>query len=76
MIGLAGTFEYEATFTKNSFSDADIVLQGSARSGENRTRLVGLSPKIRFWNERLVLVASEQRETETCRFLLATRSTL
>ena len=62
MIGLAGTFEYEATFTKDSFSDADIVLQGSARSGENRTRLVGLSPKIRFWNERVVLVASEQHK--------------
>lgn len=58
MIHTSGTFEYEAEFTEKSFGNSEIVLHGSARSGENETRLVGLSPKIRFWNDRLVIVAS------------------
>jgi hypothetical protein len=58
MIHPSGTFEYEAEFTSKSFSDSDIVLHGTALYVENLTRLVGPNPKIRFWNERLVLVAS------------------
>jgi hypothetical protein len=52
------TFEYEAEFTKEGFSDSEIVLHGSASSGENEVRLVGLNPMIRFWNGRLVLAAA------------------
>jgi len=58
VIPATGTFEYEAEFTKKSFGNSEIVLHGSAGSGENETRLVGLSPKIRFWNDRLVIIAS------------------
>ena len=58
MIGPSGTFEYEAEFTSESFSDSDIVLHGTALSVENLDRLVGYNPTIRFWNDRLVLVAS------------------
>jgi hypothetical protein len=58
MIHPSGTFEYEAEFTSESFSDSDIVLHGTALSVENLDRLVGHNPKIRFWHDRLVLVAS------------------
>lgn len=58
MILPSGTFEYEAEFTKESFGDSEIVLQGSARRGETMERMVGLNPKIRFWRDRLVLVAA------------------
>jgi hypothetical protein len=52
------TFEYVAEFSKEGFSDSEIVLHGADSSGENEVRLVGLNPMIRFWNGRLVLVAS------------------
>jgi hypothetical protein len=58
MIHPSGTFEYEAEFTSESFRDSDIVLQGTSLSVDNMDRLVGHNPKIRFWNDRLVLVAS------------------
>jgi hypothetical protein len=57
-IPLCGTFEYEAKFTKEGFSDSEIVLHGTDLSGLNADRLVGLNPMIRFWNEHLVLVAT------------------
>lgn len=60
MIHPAGTFEYEAEFTENGFSDSDIVLLGTDQSGRGTKRLIGLKPKIRFWNDRLVIIASEQ----------------
>src|SRR6266403_1162974 len=60
MIPLIGTFEYKAEFSKEGFSDSDIVLLGADYSGHGRQRLVGLNPKIRFWNDRLVIVAAEQ----------------
>jgi hypothetical protein len=60
MIHPSGTFEYEAEFTKDGFSDSDIVLYGSDLSGGNIDRLVGHNPMIRFWRDRIVLVASEK----------------
>lgn len=57
MIPSSGTFEYEAEFTTESFGDFDIVLHGTSQSVDDETRLAGHSPKIRFWNDRLVLVA-------------------
>jgi hypothetical protein len=54
----SGTFEYEAEFTKDGFGISEIVLAGTDRSGENEDRLVGLNPRIRFWNDRLVIIAS------------------
>ena len=59
MIHPSGTFEYEAEFTSDSFRDSETVLQGIAKNTE-MDRLVGHSPMIRFWNDRLVLVASEK----------------
>ena len=61
MISPAGTFEYEAEFTADSFRESDIVLHGTAMpSRYDSHRLVGPSPMIRFWNDRLVLVASDK----------------
>lgn len=60
MIHPSGTFEYQAEFTKGGFSNSDIVLLGTDRRGKDQECLVGLNPKIRFWNDRLVLVASDK----------------
>lgn len=61
MISPSGTFEYEAEFTADSFRESDIVLHGAAMPGRyDSHRLVGPSPMIRFWNDRLVLVASDK----------------
>jgi hypothetical protein len=58
MIPPSGTFEYEGEFTSESFSDSDVVVHGRSISRINHDRLVGHHPKLRFWNDRLVLVAS------------------
>lgn len=60
MIHPSGTFEYQAEFTSEGFSDSDIVLYGTIANKVDGPRLVGHSPMIRFWNDRLVLVASEE----------------
>jgi hypothetical protein len=60
MIPPIGTFDYKAEFTKEGFGDSDIELPGADYGGRGRQRLVGLNPKIRFWHDRLVIVASEQ----------------
>lgn len=66
MIPLSGTFDYEAEFTTESFRDSDVVLYGTDRRGQNRDCLVGLNPMIRFWNNRVVIVAHEKSKA-TCR---------
>lgn len=60
MIHSSGTFEYEAEFTSDSFRESDIVVQGTLINRMDVNRLVGPGPMIRFWNDRCVLVASEQ----------------
>ena len=60
MIHPSGTFEYEAEFTSDSFRESDVVVHGTLMKTMDCNRLVGPSPMIRFWNDRLVLVASEQ----------------
>ena len=66
MIHPSGTFDYEAEFTIEGFSDSDIVLYGTDRRGENIDCLVGLNPMIRFWNNRIVIVAPGKLKS-TCR---------
>jgi hypothetical protein len=63
MIPQVGTFEYAAEFTKGGFSHSDIVLEGTDQRGTNEMRLVGLKPRIRFWNDRLVVIASEKNKS-------------
>lgn len=60
MIHRSGTFEYEAEFTSASFRESDIVVYGTLMHRMDVKRLVGPNPMIRFWNDRLVLVASEE----------------
>jgi len=55
----SGTFEYEADFPEEIFNASDIVLHGKDRSGGNVSRLVGHNPMIRFWDNRLILVAND-----------------
>lgn len=62
-IAPSGTFDYVAEFTHQGFSDSDIFLDGTDRSGRNKPRLVGLNPRIRFWNDRLVIIASGQSQS-------------
>ena len=59
MIHPSGTFEYEAEFSSDCFRGSETVLPGFAKNTEI-DRLVGHNPMIRFWNDRLVLVASEK----------------
>lgn len=60
MISHEGTFEYKAEFKAEGFSASDVVLHGETVHGETIKRLVGHRPLIRFWNDRLILVASDQ----------------
>ena len=62
-IPLSGTFEYQAEFTKESFGSSDIVLRGTDLGGHDVERLVGLNPTIRFWNERIVIVAADHHKS-------------
>lgn len=62
-IPLSGTFEYQAEFTGESFGSSDIVLRGTDLGGHDAARLVGLNPTIRFWNERIVIVATDQHKS-------------
>jgi hypothetical protein len=55
----SGTFEYEADFPEEGFNAFDIILHGEDRSGGNEARLVGHKPMIRFWDNRLILVAND-----------------
>jgi hypothetical protein len=64
MIPPSGTFEYEAEFTSDSFRESDIMLQGTSTYSMDMDRLVGHQPMIRFWHDRLVLVASEQANSK------------
>jgi hypothetical protein len=65
MIHRSGTFEYEAEFTRDGFSESDIVLYGADLSRGKIDRLVGHKPMIRFWRDRIVLVASEKANSST-----------
>lgn len=65
MIHSSGTFRYEAEFTSNGFSDSDVVLQGTTMDSRDEDRLVGHHPTIRFWRDRLVLIASEKARSST-----------
>lgn len=58
MIHPSGTFEYEAEFTSDSIRQSEVVLQGRSMNRMDSDRLVGHHPTIRFWRDRLVLIAS------------------
>ena len=58
MIPPSGTFEYEGEFTSEGLSDSDVFIHCRSIGSIDHDRLVGHSPKLRFWHDRLVLVAS------------------
>lgn len=60
-IPASGTFDYEADFTEESFGDSNIVLMSSDRGRRGDRRLVGLHPKLRFSQDRLVIFTNETR---------------
>jgi hypothetical protein len=57
----SGTFDHEAEFTGGSFGVSDIVVQGVDRGGGGEERLVGPAPKLRLWEDRLVIFTPEER---------------
>lgn len=57
----SGTFDYEAEFTEECFGASDIVLQGADRRGGGEECLVGPSPKLRLWEDRLAIFTPEKR---------------
>jgi hypothetical protein len=63
MIHPSGIFRYKAEFTSDSFKESDVVLQGTEIERLDIDRLVGHHPTIRFWRDRLVLVASKKAKS-------------
>ena len=63
-----GTFEYEAELTPDGTSPSEIVVQGKDRGRRGPVRLVGLRPRIRFWGEKIVLIAESQDDAPIRRF--------
>ncbi len=57
-IGPDGRFDYVAEFARTGFKLGEIVAQARSRA-ESEAALVGNSPRVRFWNERLVLIAAD-----------------
>ena len=60
MIHRSGLFAYKAEFTAKGFSESDVVLHGHEYEATNIDRLVGHNPMIRFWRDRLVIVAGQR----------------
>ena len=71
MIHPSGTFNYKAEFTSESFRESDIVLNGTNTDTTDGDRLVGHQPMIRFWSDRLVLVAAEKSHSSSRNFSFA-----
>ena len=60
MIQEQGTFEYEGELIPESTNPSEIIVQGRDCGQGGKVRLVGLCPKIRFWGEKVVLIADSQ----------------
>ena len=71
MIHPSGLFAYEAEFTADGFRESDVVLHGHEYQNTNIDRFVGHNPTIRFWRDRLVLVAGEQLHSRLRNFSFA-----
>ena len=71
MIHPSGLFAYEAEFTADGFGESDVVLHGHEYQNTNIDRFVGHNPTIRFWRDRLVLVAGEQLHSRLRNFSFA-----
>ena len=56
-ISTEGCFDYVAHFNDDSFKRNEIVLQATRLLGAEQQSLVGNHPKLRFWEDRLVLIA-------------------
>ena len=64
MIHPSGTFNYVAEFTSESFKESDAtVLHGTSINITDEPRLIGHHPMIRFWRDRLVLVAADKSDS-------------
>jgi hypothetical protein len=58
-IGPGGRFDYVAEFTEGSFGATEILLQAQSRVVVEEQVLVGHTPKLRFWNDRVVVLAAD-----------------
>jgi hypothetical protein len=58
-IGPSGRFDYVAEFTSPSFASDEIVLPARSRLESECQVLLGHVPKVRFWSDRVVIVAAD-----------------
>jgi hypothetical protein len=57
----SGLFDYVAEFTSASFRSDEIVLQARSRIESGEPVLLGHVPKVRFWKDRVVILAADSR---------------
>ena len=57
-ISPSSRFDYVAEFTSTSFGSDEIVLSARSRVESERQVLLGHDPKVRFWSDRVVIMAS------------------
>lgn len=56
---LSYRFDYVSVFEAGSFKQDAIVLRARSLDDSTGRRLVGHHPKLRFWNDRLVMIAAD-----------------
>lgn len=59
----SGRFSYSGKLTEESFERDEIVIQIRCEDPPEEKRLVGHEPKIRFWNQRLILDATNENDS-------------
>src|SRR3712207_2504946 len=55
----SGLFDYVGEFASTSFGDDEIVVPARSRGPSEEPVLVGHAPKVRFWRDRVVLIARD-----------------
>ena len=56
----AGTFDYGAVIGPEAITDSEINLEGQSQRPSDVDSLVGHRPRIRFWHDLMVLIASQR----------------
>lgn len=59
MISPSGLFSYVAVFAQDSFGDGEINVRAQDRTGQRS--LTGDNPRIRFWGDQMVLIATDEQ---------------
>ena len=62
------TFEYVGELTSENVGPTEIIVQGRDPGESGKVRLVGPCPRIRFWGEKVVLIADSPHNATARRF--------